>query len=998
MDSRGTSTSGSKRRVRGRNVENMFKNPSEPENQGSVHFNSISDSFVESDNDVHFAYMCRVAVNNKIGHSVTTPQSMIDQSVTPEQGITQFSKGVLHSGVAANLESNRMTAEYNNGMYSSSQTAEQCKNQFQRIISPNVPVKEHNSKNVEIQNINSSGNSSLIFSIPKSCVTTVHKQKCVKKKIVADSEEEQNHSKKFCGKLSPGPSSFNTANVKSTFEKGESSRQKNLMNEFNDVDENVTIDSDTTCGDMASDIEDIDEEYLSNNHSMWDGYLDLGAPDKICSKCDAVMWNHEKNNKSSPNKPPTFSLCCKIGQLYIYDTEDKINNMINVVNGGRDAINEEIVQSLLHILDEHNSSVSGRPNHIAPSNEVAGLIVTSTYAKGCRDTVIDYRVDRLQRIFEADPRFMQLQYPLVFPHGDIGYYREIPLNRPVKHSKRDVEVIESEDPDEKGLTPHLGGRLWQQHVVDAFTAIEQYRLDWIRDHQTTIRSDLYHNIIDAMQKGDRNPSNIGKAIILPASFTGSKRYMTQYFKDSLAICRTLGHPLLFLTMTTNTKWPEIQRMLKHMSGVDVADAPDVVARVFKMKVDQLIDMIKKKNCFGRCIGAEIPDPEIHPVGYNAVSNYMIHRPCGSDYTKSPCMVKGNWIKHFPKRYNSHTFFDECGFPIYRRRRTGITINKKGVNLDNRFVVPFNRDLLGHDTEIMCLRKTRTCTSATIPKKAPKGPIDEVKHYLDGRYVCTSEASWRIFAFDIHSRWPSVERLPINLPGEKHVSFKAGDVLEDVCDKSISKKTKKKGSRSFEDLKTVNGHIHETFKEACAALGLLQNDNQWHEAIAENFHTSLPPQLRAMFVNILTYSPISDPLRLWEANWQCGVFFVYGSGGCGKTFLWKTLCCRLHSEGKIVLPVASCGIVDVLLPGGRTTHSRFHISLKLDQDSTAGIRHGTDIAELIQQTDLFIWDEAPMQHRHAFKSIDRSLRDIMSAINKRRAKKPFGGITVVFGGD
>ena len=31
----------------------MFKNPSEPENQGSVHFNSISDSFIESDNDVH---------------------------------------------------------------------------------------------------------------------------------------------------------------------------------------------------------------------------------------------------------------------------------------------------------------------------------------------------------------------------------------------------------------------------------------------------------------------------------------------------------------------------------------------------------------------------------------------------------------------------------------------------------------------------------------------------------------------------------------------------------------------------------------------------------------------------------------------------------------------------------------------------------------------------------------------------------------------------------
>ncbi|XP_074346810.1 uncharacterized protein LOC141685613 [Apium graveolens] len=576
---------------------------------------------------------------------------------------------------------------------------------------------------------------------------------------------------------------------------------------------------------------------------------------------------------------------------------------------------------------------------------------------------------------------MQHQYPLLFPHGDIGYYREIPLNRPVKHSKRDVEVTESEDPNKKGarkyitmrefynyklmirlsegLTAHLGGRLWQQYIVDAFTAIEKYRLDWIRDHQTTIRSDLYHNIRDAMQKGDRNPSNIGKAIILPSSFTGSKRYMTQYFKDSLAICRTLGHPSLFLTMTTNTKWPEIQRMLKHMPGVNVADAPDALARVFKMKVDQLMDMIEKKNCFGRCIGAEIPDPEIDLVGYNAVSNYLIHGPCGLDYTKSSCMVKGNCIKHFPKRYNSHTFFDECGFPIYKRRRTGITINKKGVNLENRIVIPFNRDLLvyfqcymnleiynnsrslkylfkyclkGHDTAIMCLRKTRTGTSATIPKKHQKVRL-----------------------------------------------------------------MRKKGSMSFKDLKTVNGHIHETFKEACAALGLLQNDNQWHEVIAENSHTSLPPQLRAMFVNILAYSPISDPLRLWEANWQC--------------MLDDILIIRRHMLNDPHLYLSDEDLKNYALAEFEKLFNDIGKSLKdyatmpfpsgvyfSNADSTAGIRHGTDIAELIQQTDLIIWDEAPMQHRHVFESVDRSLRDIMSAIDKRRAKKPFGGIIVVFGGD
>lgn len=134
------------------------------------------------------------------------------------------------------------------------------------------------------------------------------------------------------------------------------------------------------------------------------------------------------------------------------------------------------------------------------------------------------------------------------------------------------------------------------------------------------------------------------------------------------------------------------------------------------------------------------------------------------------------------------------------------------------------------------------------------------------------------------------------------------------------------------------------------------------------------------------------------NGTGGLFFVYGSGGCGKTFLWKTLCTGLRSEGKIVLPVASSGIAATLQPGGRTAHSRFHIPLKLDHYSVAGIKHGTDFAELMQQTSLIIWDEAPMQHCHAFESVDRALRDIMSSMDPSRGGRPFGGITVVFGGD
>ena len=59
---------------------------------------------------------------------------------------------------------------------------------------------------------------------------------------------------------------------------------------------------------------------------------------------------------------------------------------------------------------------------------------------------------------------------------------------------------------------------------------------------------------------------------------------------------------MFLTMTCNTEWPEIKSMLEYLPGVDVADAPDIVARVFKLKLDQLLHLIKKQNFFGKCIG------------------------------------------------------------------------------------------------------------------------------------------------------------------------------------------------------------------------------------------------------------------------------------------------------------------------------------------------------------------------------------------------------------
>jgi hypothetical protein len=184
--------------------------------------------------------------------------------------------------------------------------------------------------------------------------------------------------------------------------------------------------------------------------------------------------------------------------------------------------------------------------------------------------------------------------------------------------------------------------------------------------------------------------------------------------------------------------------------------------------------------------------------------------------------------------------------------------------------------------------------------------DEITNYLNGRYICISEAFWRIFNFEIHDRDLTVQHLAVHLENGQRVFFYANNlhqVIEnprkttltaffELCSHDDFAKTlfyhevpsyytwddsrgwlKRKrgkdvpgwpgikmdtaigriytihpnqsecfhlrlllnyvqGPTSFESLKAFDGVIHATFKATCFALGLLENDEQWKNALAE----------------------------------------------------------------------------------------------------------------------------------------------------------------------
>ncbi|CAN1187177.1 ATP-dependent DNA helicase PIF1 [Linum perenne] len=873
--------------------------------------------------------------------------------------------------------------------------------------------------------------------------------------------------------------------------------------------------------------------------------------------------------------------------------------------------------------------VGARQYELPTGLELAGLIPDDFQPnREERDIIVNSRQAGLLRITNLNPKYDALHFPLLFPHGEDGFHlgiacdtRHVPNTRKREHvTRREYYCFRLQYRDSEGTTLIRGGKVLQHFCIDVWTTIEEDRLRYVRDHQKELRADMYKGLLEAFQQGDHNAGGMGN-VILPSTFTGGPRYMHQLYLDATAICQCFGNPDLFITFTCNSQWPEITNSFSEIVGLKSEDKPMIVARVFNLKVKALKNDLKKGQYFGRsiadistvefqkrglphvhillwlcqeskisepwqideAISAELPDPSIDPQGFSAVTRFMVHGPCGEDRPNSPCMEFGQCKKKFPKTFCSETTYDDNGYVTYKRRDTGIVVDRSGVLLDNRFVVPYNRSLLvkyqAHMNIELC-HKGRLIKY--LFKYVTKGPdrssvvanvqrIDEVSQYLDCRSISCYEAVWHLFEFHIHERYPPVVRLAVHLDGEQTVAFQRNEPLprivsrrsagcttltewfklnqrcvdarkytyaeipnhfvwdEKECDWHPRKKgfavgrvvyihpkreqvfylrillTKICGALSYEFLRTVNGVLYPDFKEACRVLGLLSTDDEWDAVMYEVSRWGQPRLVRNVFISLLMFCQVSNPSILLEkwfeamsddfayrareiaSNGQLdppqyslrdqvldslqsllasystdlthfnlplpnprsydsptpsflyphvnydrgqqseqaesyrsrlnpdqmlaytsvmhsvdnsigGLFFLYGHGGTGKTYLYNTIVSEIRSRGLIVLVVASSGIAATLLPDASTAHSRFKIPIEVHHTSTCMVKKGTELAEIIKATSLIVWDEAPMIHRLSFEAVDRTICDIMDVPLSGPGYKPFGGKSVLLGGD
>lgn len=484
-----------------------------------------------------------------------------------------------------------------------------------------------------------------------------------------------------------------------------------------------------------------------------------------------------------------------------------------------------VIYAFVPVTGQHPATVSdGRIPQVSA--------VQSLQRKDCRDLVVKKNDDgSFQRIMESHRSYDCFQYPIMHSNGQDGFSRGIHI---IGETGSEVNKIQKTVSIRQYYAYRLMVRrssfnivlkckqLTNQYIVDQWIKVESDKFRWHRLNQSTLRSASYHQLSDAAAS---EANGIGHIVILPATHTGSPRYMMARRQDLLTYASEYGPPDLFITLTFNPKWPEVIKAIN--PGEHVNDRPDIIARVFHLRAKKFWDMIKNQKIFGpiqaggyfiehqkatgfphlhsvfwlekkletpadvdSVVCAEIPDPKEDPQLFDIILANNIHGPCGKENPSCVCMKDGKCSKGFPKPFNPQTNRNTKGFPLYKRRSPAdggmtaqIETRNKTYHVDNRWVVPYNPFL---SKTQMCHENTEAATDVGIinyltgyvTKGSDVAAVnfyddrdpDEIKKWEVMRTVCSSQASWRLFEFPIQQHFPPVIQLTVHLENGQRVVF------------------------------------------------------------------------------------------------------------------------------------------------------------------------------------------------------------------------------------
>ena len=164
------------------------------------------------------------------------------------------------------------------------------------------------------------------------------------------------------------------------------------------------------------------------------------------------------------------------------------------------------------------------------------------------------------------------------------------------------------------------GRLFQEFAIFGRMIIDNSRLMYQLSHQKELRAEKYSSLRDEVMLRRREGMGVneavGKRIVLSPSFEGGKRKWNLRYQNGMAIVRHFRKPDIFLTYTFPPNTPELLAELRPGQSAQVLkqcnalfantkfhwqDRPDLVARLFEIKKNLLLNEIIKGGVFGRIV-------------------------------------------------------------------------------------------------------------------------------------------------------------------------------------------------------------------------------------------------------------------------------------------------------------------------------------------------------------------------------------------------------------
>ncbi|GJS74338.1 ATP-dependent DNA helicase PIF1 [Tanacetum coccineum] len=410
---------------------------------------------------------------------------------------------------------------------------------------------------------------------------------------------------------------------------------------------------------------------------------------------------------------------------------------------------------------------------------------------------------------------MALQYPLLFLYGEDGFHEKIAYNS-------------------NAGTPLLrGSRLFQQYLVDAFAAVEEQRLKWIRNNKDTLRVDLYHNVCDAVTRGDTSATGLRKRIVLPRNFIDDLT-KNKIFEDHAA------------------------------GNTHQTIRPGLAARTYSPMAREH-SKCKTPNQIDDIISTELPYPTHDPASYKAIAEFMLHGPCAKDASYAPCTTEGKCSKHFPKAFLPETVIHKDGYPIYHRMDDKVTTIKG----------PDRATIIKHEN-------VKTGVDGTSEQVLE---VDEIKNYLNCQFLALCEAALRLFLFDIHYSYPPVMQLNYHLPNQNAITLQDSKNLPTLLEREGINVT------IFTQWFELNKLIEEQRRNYCLLEIQELLNRHGREALAfdvnksrvehEELHSLLNPEQRLIYEQMIesashpcsyrgaAHSRFVIPLELMENN-TCGI--------------------------------------------------------------------------------------------------------------------------------